>query len=351
MKTVMIRISSSSVSISGLGIHGRPSAGMQYEQRRLQRSVTETLRSVATRPKVSGIPAGGTDAIGRLFIRPSVGRYRRQVLRVVISRRWLTMLAIAVVFAVACMFIGRWQWHRHEAKAARAERIDSHYSARPIPLSRALPAPDAKLSLAQEWTQVTATGRYAAQQVILVRNRPNNGVFGYEVVVPLDLADGTSLLVDRGWIPNGRTAAEPSSTPATPAGDITVTGWLRLGEPSLGRQMSNGQLASINLAEARAQSGTSLYGAYLIRRAEAGPPGEHIETPQALELTDTDLGPPLAYALQWWLAAPVGFVLVMAGVRREHLERDDLPPVPGQPAAPARAPKVKKIRIWDEEDE
>jgi len=261
------------------------------------------------------------------------------------------MLAIAVVFAVACMFLGRWQWHRHEAKAARAERIDSHYSASPIPLSRALPAPDAKLPLAQEWTQVTATGRYAAQQVMLVRNRPNNGVFGYEVVVPLDLADGTSLLVDRGWIPNGRTAAEPSRTPATPAGDITVTGWLRLGEPSLGRKMSNDQLASINLAEASAQTGTPLYGAYLIRRAEAGPPGERIEHPQALEKPDTGQGPHLAYALQWWLAAPVGFVLVLVGARREHLEESE----PAAPApvgsAPARPPKVKKTRIWDEEDE
>jgi len=267
------------------------------------------------------------------------------------SRRWLTMLAIAALFALASVYLGRWQWHRHEDKAVRAERIDSHYFASPIPLSRALPGPDAKLPLAQEWTLVNTTGRYAAQHVMLVRNRPNNGVFGYEVVVPLDLADGTSLLVDRGWIPNGRTAAEPSRTPATPAGDITVTGWLRLGEPSLGRQMSNGQLASINLAEARAQTGTSLYGAYLIRRSEAGPPDEHIEHAQALGPPDTGQGPHLAYALQWWLAAPVGFVLVFVGARREYLDGFEPAPVPGQAATPARPPKIKKTRIWDEEDE
>jgi cytochrome oxidase assembly protein ShyY1 len=266
------------------------------------------------------------------------------------SRRWLAMLAIAVAFAVACLFLGQWQWHRHEAKAARAERIDSHYSASPVPLSRTLPSPGVRLSPAQEWTLVTATGRYAAQHVMLVRNRPNNGVFGYEVVVPLELADGTAVLVDRGWIPNGRTAAEPSRTPATPAGDITVTGWLKPGEPSMGRQMSNGQLASINLAEARAQAGTSLYGAYLIRRAEAGPPGERIEHPQALEKPDTGQGPHLAYALQWWLAAPVGFVLIFVAVRNEYLDGQAQNPVDGQPATP-RPAKVKKTRIWDEEDE
>ena len=283
---------------------------------------------------------------------PRGGRYRHRVLRVVTSRRWLTALAIAAIFALACVFLGRWQWHRHEDKAARAQRIESHYSASPVPLFKVMPRPDANLPRAQEWTLVTATGRYAAQHVMLVRNRPNNGVFGYEVVVPLELTDGTSLLVDRGWIPNGPTAAQPSRTPATPAGDITVTGWLRPGEPSLGRQMTNGQLASVNLAEARARTGTPLYGAYLIRRSEAGPPGAHIEHPQPLARPDTGQGPHLAYALQWWLAAPVGFVLVFVGARREHLEGDEpADPTPGGAPVPARPAKVKKTRIWDEEDE
>jgi cytochrome oxidase assembly protein ShyY1 len=271
------------------------------------------------------------------------------------SRRWLAALLVAALFATACVFLGRWQWHRHEAKAARAERIDTHYFASPVPLSSALPASSARLPRPQEWTLVTATGRYDARHVMLVRNRPNNGVYGYDVVVPLKQADGSSLLVDRGWIPNGRNAAQPSRTPATPGGDITVTGWLRLGEPSLGRVMTNGQLASINLAEAQAQTGAPLYGAYLIRRAEAGSPGQVIEHPQALERPDTGQGPHLAYALQWWLAAPVGFVLIFVGVRREQRDLAEARgPAPGDSAPsprPAKPPKVRKTRIWDEEDE
>ena len=254
------------------------------------------------------------------------------------SRRWLTALAVAAIFAVACVFLGRWQWHRHEDKTARAQRINSHYFASPVPLARAMSRPDAALPRAQEWTLVTATGRYAAQSLMLVRNRPDRGVSGYEVVVPLELAGGASLLVDRGWIPNGPSATEPPAAPPTPAGDITVTGWLRLGEPSLGRTPRPGQLASINLAEARAQTGTPLYGAYLIARDEAGSPGQRIVRPQELEKPDTGQGPHLAYALQWWLAAPVGFALVLVGARREHLERYELP-------------RAKKTRIWDEEDE
>ena len=273
------------------------------------------------------------------------------MLRVVISRRWLTALAVAALFAAACVYLGRWQWARHEDKVARAERINSHYFASPVPLAEVMPRPDATLPRSEEWSLVSATGRYAATSLMLVRNRPNNGVFGYEVVVPLELADGTSLLVDRGWIPNGPSAAEPSTVPATPVGDVTVTGWLRLGEPSLKRQMPAGRLASINLAEARAQTGASLYGAYLIMRAEVGPPGEQIVRPQALEKPDTGEGPHLAYALQWWFAAPVGFALILVGVRREHLEGTEPTEQPrGGAPVPSTPRKAKKTRIWDEED-
>ena len=268
------------------------------------------------------------------------------------SRRWLTALAVAMLFTVACLLLGQWQWHRHLDKAARAQRINSHYLANPVPLSRVLQGPDANLARADEWTPVTATGQYADRGLMLVRNRPNHGVFGYEVVIPLSLGDGTSLLVDRGWIPNGRTAADPPPVPASPAGDITVTGWLRVGEPSFGRQMPAGQLASINVAEARAQTGAPLYGAYLIARDEAGTPGQQIVRPQALASPDTDEGPHLAYALQWWLASPVGLAMVFVGARREHREGSGSTlPSPASPSGRPMPSKVRKTRIWDEEDE
>jgi hypothetical protein len=44
---------SSTDSSSSLASHGSPSAGMQYVQRKLQRSVNETRRSVTTRPRAS----------------------------------------------------------------------------------------------------------------------------------------------------------------------------------------------------------------------------------------------------------------------------------------------------------
>ena len=269
-------------------------------------------------------------------------------MRVMFSRRWLGAFAVALAFAVACVFLGRWQWHRHEAKVARADRINSHYRAAPVPLASALAGTGVSLPVREEWTRVTATGSYAANELQLVRNRPNDGVYGYEVVVPLTLPDGTAVLVDRGWVQNADRAAERPVVPATPTGRITVTGWLRVGEPSLGRQMPAGQLASINLPEARTATGANLYGTYLIMDRESGAPGQRIVRPVRLEPPDTDLGPHLAYAVQWWLAVPVGFVLVFVGARREWREgqlEDDV--AAGRPPVPVRA---RKVRIWDEED-
>jgi len=277
-----------------------------------------------------------------------------------ITRRWLAALAAAAVFAVACFFLGRWQWGRHVTKHVRAERITSHYTASPVPLGTALRSVDTALRPSEEWTPVSVTGTYSADNLLLVRNRPNNSVYGYEVVVPLEVPGG-AVLVDRGWIPNADTAADKPPVPATPTGTVTVTGWLRPGEPSLHRDMPTGQLASINLAEAGQQTGARLYGAYLIVRSEHSASGQHIARATPLVAPDTDEGPHLAYALQWWLFAATGFVLVGVGARREAQDlaagaatggaaSPGAAPATTGTGATAPRPRPKKTRIWDEED-
>jgi cytochrome oxidase assembly protein ShyY1 len=261
------------------------------------------------------------------------------VLRVLTSRRWLGALAVALAFAVAAFFLGRWQWHRYEAKSARAERIHAHYDAPARPLADVLGA--SPLPLGEEWTRTTAAGRYAADQTLLVRNRPLEGTYGYEVVVPLVTDHGT-LLVDRGWVPNAKTAETLPDYPAAPSGEVTVTGWLRPTEPSLDRTTKHGQLASISTADASTQLDRPLLGGYAILQAERLADGSTPARPTPLEAPDTDLGPHQAYAFQWWAAMIGVFVLVFLGARREYL--DGLEGSPGMPRRPA------KVRIWDEED-
>ncbi|MEO6411449.1 MAG: SURF1 family protein [Pedococcus sp.] len=263
------------------------------------------------------------------------------MVKVLTSRRWLGAFGVALAFAVAAYFLGQWQWHRYEAKAARADRIHTHYDARPRPVADVLGT--AAMPLSEEWTRVTMQGRYAADETLLVRNRPFDGTYGYEVLVPFLDSSGATVLVDRGWVMNAKNAeTRPDVVPAPP-GPVTVTGWLRRSEPSLGKSLPAGQVASINLDEASRQVGSPLLGAYVVLGVERLPDGTAPDRPTALEPPDTDLGPHQAYAFQWWFAMVAGFVLVWFGARREYLEGDDAPERT-EPAGP------KKVRIWDEED-
>ena len=87
---------------------------------------------------------------------------------------------------------------------------------------------DRPLTSDEEWTRVTATGTYDADATVVVRYRTRDGASGVDVVVPLVLADGTSVLVDRGWFATDNRGTTPDDVPAPPAGEVDVEGWVRL---------------------------------------------------------------------------------------------------------------------------
>ena len=152
--------------------------------------------------------------------------------RVLLRRDWVLALLASVVFAVAAWFLGQWQWHRYEARHERAQLVQAHYDAPPVPVTEVVG--DAPLDPSREWTTVMATGRYDTARTIFVRNRPLEGTYGYEVLVPLRTADGV-VLVDRGWVPPGE-GQLPDAIPSPPSGEVTVTVRLRPGEPLPGSE-------------------------------------------------------------------------------------------------------------------
>lgn len=250
--------------------------------------------------------------------------------------RWIAYLLLAVVFGVLATLLGQWQFGRYEDKAERRDLIEANYDAPAVPLEEVLAGPGVPLAHADQWRRVSVTGEYAPEDEHLVRNRPQQGVFGYEVLVPLVLDDGSAVAVDRGWVPSAQTAATRPEVPPPPAGQVSVTGWLRPSEPDLGRDLPEGQLASIDLPALGQATGLELVGAYLILEAEDPPAAR----PAALAAPDTRLGSHFAYALQWWLTVPVGVVLVLVMARQTARDEAGLP----------RQARERKVRIWDEED-
>lgn len=275
-----------------------------------------------------------------------MGSETSAVLRRARTWRWVRVWLVALLVALACIALGRWQWGRYEDKAARKDRVEQHYSATAVPVTEVLGAEPVPLD--REWTRVEARGEYLPHD-LLVRNRPRDGVYGYEVLRRLELSDGAVVVVDRGWIPNSpQGATVRPEVPAPPAGEVTVTGWVKPGEPSLDRDPIEGQLSSINLDEAAAGwKGAELLGGYVIREAEAP---AATQTPADLDAPDVGIGPHMAYAIQWWLVAPAVFGFVWIAVRREERDALTAPAAVGGAGADPPTPRPKKVRIWDEED-
>ncbi len=265
-----------------------------------------------------------------------------QVLR---RPRWLGYLVLAVVFGVVTAGLGAWQWQRHESKVERRAVVEANYGGDPAPVDAVLPV-GSDLGAGQRWSRVRATGTYLSAEQHLVRNRPHQGVYGYEVLVPLRLDDGTVLAVDRGWVPNAATAAQLPDVPEAPAGEVTVTGWLLPSEPDLGLDPVGGQLGSVTLDGLAEATGLEPRGAYLVLESEEPPATTR---PEQREAPDTGLGAHLAYALQWWLTVPVGVLLVLVMARRQAQD-EGLVTRSATTTTPAHGRREKKVRIWDEED-
>jgi surfeit locus 1 family protein len=106
---------------------------------------------------------------------------------------WLgTVLTVAAV--VVFVPLGRWQWSKGELREAQAKEFAQGSE-------QAMPLGTRSLRQVERFQRVSVQGRYDPAHQFLLDNQINEGRAGYDVLTPLDLADGRSLLVDRGWVP------------------------------------------------------------------------------------------------------------------------------------------------------
>jgi cytochrome oxidase assembly protein ShyY1 len=243
-------------------------------------------------------------------------------LRLLRERGWLLTLLGVIALSVAFVRLGEWQHDRYLAKAERNHWIDANYSAAPVPLASLLPAVDTTLATDLQWRSATVSGSYQADAQVLVRNRSLGSAAGFEVIVPLRLADGPTLWIDRGWLPLGTTGDVPDHIPEPPTGPVHLVVRLLRPEPPLDRAPPAGQVWRINPAALAALSPGPSYQAYgvLVSDSPAADPA-----PAPLPRPDEDLGPHLGYAWQWWMFAVAGFLVLGYYLLREARLRSGNP--------------------------
>lgn len=241
--------------------------------------------------------------------------------------RWAGFAVLTVVMCVLFWWLGTWQWGRHIARAERNDAIRLASEQTAAPLTNVVTDPEA-VSDSATYRLATASGTYLADQQVLQRNPL--GRSGFEVITPLALAGGGTLLVNRGWISTSPTDPNGASADVSaPAGPVGVTVSMRAPQDDSGRRAPAGQIYDIDPAQLSGDLPAPVYVMYgdLI---EQDPSADTvIELPPPPE---TGIGVHLFYAIQWWLfigIALAGYVILLRRESRTSLTGTDT----HQPAA------------------
>jgi surfeit locus 1 family protein len=112
---------------------------------------------------------------------------------------------LTIVLIALLVSLGRWQLHRADEKRVLFDSFAAGSDAtRPI---------DAKTPKLPRYLHVEAVGHYDDTRQILIDNMVNAERAGYFVITPFALQGGGWVLVNRGWIPLGKSRADRPAIP------------------------------------------------------------------------------------------------------------------------------------------
>jgi len=221
------------------------------------------------------------------------------------SATWpMTLLTLAAV--VLFVILGRWQWQRAEQKRALADDFGAGGQSVADLGARAT-------SELPRFAQVRLQGSYDAQHQFLLDNMSHNGLPGYQVLTPLHLSDGRTVVVNRGWVPLTASRSQPPPVGFDSAAVQTATGRLdnlpvagiALGHVPPPPDASWPKLTSFpTMADLSAALGQPLQSRQLL--LNPGEPFGYLR-----DWHPPGLGPArhLSYAIQWWAFGALALVL------------------------------------------
>lgn len=214
----------------------------------------------------------------------------------------LAMCLLTLLFIAA----GFWQ----VARAHYKERLQAEMAvaASEAPLHAGTALLDAHVA---HMHRLEARGTWMPEHAILLDNKVQDGVVGYEVVTPLKLDGGdTVLLVDRGWIAAPLLRSELPQI-STPGGPVSVAGIARIPNSrfiELGSQVVTGKVwQNLTIERYVAWSGLRVQPVMLYQ--EGGPADGLVRVAAAPEAMGINADRHRAYALTWFSLAGVTVIL------------------------------------------
>ena len=247
--------------------------------------------------------------------------------RIVWSRRLVKLLAFALLIATTCVALGIWQIARlHQTEQFNAA-VRAGLSAAPEPIEELLTTGVDPDSI--RYRRAQASGTYDTAHEFVLYGRSQNSQAGNHLLTPLVLADGSAIVVDRGWVPLD--VNEPGAAEGVPpSGDVDVVGVVFASEGDLPSSIGNAAtsettLSNVDLARIQSQLPYRVEPVYLLLQRQT--PGQSGALPIPSPLPELSNGPHLDYAIQWFMFASialVGFViLALREGRDQPLDLDD----------------------------
>lgn len=239
--------------------------------------------------------------------------------RFLLSRRWAGFAVFVVVLATICVWLGNWQFSRLDDRQVDNVLAERHLAQDPVPLTDFTAASEAR-ALDDEWTRVTATGRYDVGNEFVVKYQTRDLGPGVNVVTPLILDSGDAVLVDRGWLRTENNNDAVEDIPAPPTGTVEIEGWVRLNSTAKDSAITptEGTVRAISSAGAAGSVPHDLFDGYLNLRDQSPASAEPL-VPEP----DPDLGqgPHFFYGLQWFFFGLLALFGLFFFARAEAKER------------------------------
>ncbi len=241
---------------------------------------------------------------------------------------WLALQFVVLGVVITFLLLGRWQLSRLDERRTENALIANRLSADPtdwVPDSAVMPL---------EYTRLSINGVFETDEEVLLRSQVNLGQPGFDVLTPLYLDSGSTIVVNRGWIPLELDEV-PVPRAAPPEGEVALDGYVRY--PLAGAAAGSGSeiqthiFARVELDRLDLQTDGDLERFYL-ELTQMEPMGGSLPITEGLpELSD---GPHLSYAVQWFAFALVSTFGLAALIRstarrRSRISRREEPEQPG----------------------
>ena len=197
--------------------------------------------------------------------------------------------------------LSNWQWNRLEARQLVNVQIQEQIDKEPVQITELIISTETSKTVSEDaqWRTVGMTGVWLQDKQVLVRKKSLESDLGLWVVTPLQLSDGTIVMINRGWTAAANSAVDSPVIADVPAGTIEVLGRLRdvteRTKPAP-TDLPEGQVDRIVPAEI-VDSPETLTNAYV--EMTASRPESRTSEIRSLPAPEVTEGAHRSYAIQW----------------------------------------------------